>query len=157
MNFASSSGPCHEVTYNRFHTTAICSPTRASLLTGRNSHHVGTGQITELAAGFPGYTGDWVVRRKTLPCKATYQQTSRTSLLVNEVAQLERGVTEESSPSLPPPWQRSCPAMATTLRPSVSGTTRQSTTSSSPGRLINIPLVWVSATSTVSCEANLYT
>ena len=37
-----------------FHTTAICSPTRASLLTGRNSHHVGAGQITEAAAGFPG-------------------------------------------------------------------------------------------------------
>eukprot|EP00931_Biecheleriopsis_adriatica_P100529 TRINITY_DN75819_c0_g1_i1.p1 TRINITY_DN75819_c0_g1~~TRINITY_DN75819_c0_g1_i1.p1 ORF type:complete len:796 (+),score=133.67 TRINITY_DN75819_c0_g1_i1:66-2453(+) len=45
------------VAYNRFHTTAICSPTRASLLTGRNSHHVGTGQITEAASGFPGYTG----------------------------------------------------------------------------------------------------
>jgi len=45
------------VAYNRFHTTAICSPTRASLLTGRNSHSVGAGQITEAAAGFPGYTG----------------------------------------------------------------------------------------------------
>mmetsp|Transcript_122067 Transcript_122067/g.379995 ORF Transcript_122067/g.379995 Transcript_122067/m.379995 type:complete len:805 (+) Transcript_122067:82-2496(+) len=45
------------VSYNRFHTTAICSPTRASLLTGRNSHHVGSGQITEAASGFPGYTG----------------------------------------------------------------------------------------------------
>jgi len=47
----------HGVTYNRFHTTAICSPTRASLMTGRNSHNVGAGQITEAAAGFPGYTG----------------------------------------------------------------------------------------------------
>eukprot|EP00437_Effrenium_voratum_P008265 CAMPEP_0181421594 /NCGR_PEP_ID=MMETSP1110-20121109/13176_1 /TAXON_ID=174948 /ORGANISM="Symbiodinium sp., Strain CCMP421" /LENGTH=797 /DNA_ID=CAMNT_0023544659 /DNA_START=73 /DNA_END=2466 /DNA_ORIENTATION=- len=45
------------VTYNRFHTTAICSPTRASLMTGRNSHAVGSGQITEAASGFPGYTG----------------------------------------------------------------------------------------------------
>eukprot|EP00933_Yihiella_yeosuensis_P034505 TRINITY_DN2798_c1_g3_i1.p1 TRINITY_DN2798_c1_g3~~TRINITY_DN2798_c1_g3_i1.p1 ORF type:complete len:834 (+),score=169.59 TRINITY_DN2798_c1_g3_i1:64-2502(+) len=45
------------ISYNRFHTTAICSPTRASLLTGRNSHAVGSGQITELAAGFPGYNG----------------------------------------------------------------------------------------------------
>ncbi|CAJ1406282.1 unnamed protein product [Effrenium voratum] len=45
------------VTYNRFHTTAICSPTRASLMTGRNSHSVGAGQITEAASGFPGYTG----------------------------------------------------------------------------------------------------
>jgi arylsulfatase A-like enzyme len=35
--------------YNRFHTTAMCSPTRASLLTGRNHHRVGNGQIAELA------------------------------------------------------------------------------------------------------------
>jgi len=45
------------IAYNRFHTTAICSPTRAALLTGRNSHHVSAGQITEYASGFPGYTG----------------------------------------------------------------------------------------------------
>jgi arylsulfatase len=35
--------------YNRFHTTAMCSPTRAALLTGRNHHRVGAGQIAELA------------------------------------------------------------------------------------------------------------
>lgn len=45
------------IAYNRFHNTAICSPTRASLLTGRNHHAVSSGQITELASGFPGYTG----------------------------------------------------------------------------------------------------
>eukprot|EP00931_Biecheleriopsis_adriatica_P004462 TRINITY_DN106126_c0_g1_i1.p1 TRINITY_DN106126_c0_g1~~TRINITY_DN106126_c0_g1_i1.p1 ORF type:complete len:819 (+),score=138.24 TRINITY_DN106126_c0_g1_i1:41-2497(+) len=45
------------IAYNRFHTTAMCSPTRAALLTGRNHHAVGSGQITELAAGFPGYDG----------------------------------------------------------------------------------------------------
>jgi len=45
------------VTYNRFHNTAICSPTRAALLTGRNHHAVSSGQITEAASGFPGYTG----------------------------------------------------------------------------------------------------
>ncbi|RJR40664.1 MAG: arylsulfatase [Deltaproteobacteria bacterium] len=42
--------------YNAFHTTALCSPTRAALLTGRNHHSVGTGNITELATGFDGYT-----------------------------------------------------------------------------------------------------
>ena len=42
--------------YNAFHTTALCSPTRAALLTGRNHHSVGSGQITELATGFDGYT-----------------------------------------------------------------------------------------------------
>lgn len=42
--------------YNQFHTTALCSPTRAALLTGRNHHSVGTGVVEELATGFPGYT-----------------------------------------------------------------------------------------------------
>lgn len=42
--------------YNRFHTTAICSPTRASLLTGRTPHDVGVGLVTNLATGYPGYT-----------------------------------------------------------------------------------------------------
>ncbi len=45
------------VTYNRFHTTAMCSPTRASLLTGRNHHRVGNGQIAELANDWDGYSG----------------------------------------------------------------------------------------------------
>jgi arylsulfatase A-like enzyme len=43
--------------YTRFHTTALCSPTRAALLTGRNHHSCGTGVITELGDSFPGYTG----------------------------------------------------------------------------------------------------
>ena len=42
--------------YDRFHVTALCSPTRASLLTGRNSHTVGFGSIGEFSNGFPGYT-----------------------------------------------------------------------------------------------------
>ena len=42
--------------YNRFHTTALCSPTRQALLTGRNHHSVGMGAITELAASAPGYS-----------------------------------------------------------------------------------------------------
>jgi arylsulfatase len=43
--------------YTRFHTTALCSPTRAALLTGRNHHSVSTGVITEAATGYDGYTG----------------------------------------------------------------------------------------------------
>src|SRR5262245_41519543 len=43
--------------YINFHTTALCSPTRACLLTGRNHHSVGMGTITETATGFPGYNG----------------------------------------------------------------------------------------------------
>ena len=45
------------VSFNRFHTTAMCSPTRAALLTGRNHHRVGNGQITELANDWDGYSG----------------------------------------------------------------------------------------------------
>ena len=41
--------------YTQFHTTALCSPTRASLLTGRNPHSVGFGAVAELSTGFPGY------------------------------------------------------------------------------------------------------
>ena len=43
------------LTFTNFHTTALCSPTRACLMTGRNHHSVGMGRITDLATGFPGY------------------------------------------------------------------------------------------------------
>ncbi|NEX93749.1 arylsulfatase [Caulobacter sp. 17J65-9] len=59
-------GPCatptaerlagHGLRFNRFHTTALCSPTRQALLTGRNHHTVGMGAITEIATGAPGYS-----------------------------------------------------------------------------------------------------
>jgi arylsulfatase A-like enzyme len=68
VGFGASSafgGPCHTpnmerlaargLKYNRFHTTALCSPTRQALLTGRNHHSVGMGGITEIATGAPGY------------------------------------------------------------------------------------------------------
>lgn len=43
--------------YNRFHTTALCSPTRAALITGRNHHSAAFASITEVATGYDGYTG----------------------------------------------------------------------------------------------------
>ncbi len=49
--------------YNQFHTTALCSPTRAALLTGRNHHSAHMGTICEIAYGFPGY--DSVIPRST--------------------------------------------------------------------------------------------
>ena len=68
VGFSASSafgGPCNTPTaerlaanglkYNRFHTTALCSPTRQALLTGRNHHSVGMGGITEIATSAPGY------------------------------------------------------------------------------------------------------
>lgn len=45
------------ISYNRFHSTAMCSPTRASLLTGRNHTRIGNGQITELSNDFDGFSG----------------------------------------------------------------------------------------------------
>jgi arylsulfatase len=68
VGFAASSafgGPCQTptaerlaatgLTYNRFHTTALCAPSRAALLTGRNHHSVGMGGVTEVATSAPGY------------------------------------------------------------------------------------------------------
>src|ERR1700736_2551173 len=68
VGFGASSafgGPCNTpvaeglaaggLKYSRFHTTALCSPTRQALLTGRNHHTVGMGGITEIATGSPGY------------------------------------------------------------------------------------------------------
>ena len=45
--------------YRRFHTTALCSPTRSALLTGRNHHSVGMGNIAELATSAPGNNSMW--------------------------------------------------------------------------------------------------
>ncbi|MGC2215037.1 MAG: sulfatase-like hydrolase/transferase, partial [Silvibacterium sp.] len=68
VGFGASSvfgGPCRTPTaehlaadglrHNRFHTTALCSPTRAAFLSGRNHHTVGMGGITEIATSAPGY------------------------------------------------------------------------------------------------------
>lgn len=43
------------ILFNNFHTTSICSPTRAALVTGRNHHQIGFGTITEMSTGYPGY------------------------------------------------------------------------------------------------------
>ena len=69
VGFGASSafgGPCNTpvfervaangLKYTRFHTTALCSPTRAALLSGRNHHSVGMGGITEIATSAPGYS-----------------------------------------------------------------------------------------------------
>jgi arylsulfatase A-like enzyme len=55
------------ISYNRFHTTSICSPTRASLLTGRNHQRVGSGTIAERAVDWDGYTGVMPMTSATIP------------------------------------------------------------------------------------------
>jgi len=82
MGFGASSafgGPCRMPTaerlaedglrYSRFHTTALCSPTRSALLTGRNHHSVGMGTVTNLAVDEPGYDA------MRSPSKATLART----------------------------------------------------------------------------------
>ena len=59
------------ITYNAFHVTAVCSPTRAALLTGRNHHRVGMGGIAEFPGPFPGYTGTRPRSCTALPRRAT--------------------------------------------------------------------------------------
>ena len=54
------------IVYNSFHTTSICSPTRASLLTGRNHTRVGSGTIAERAVDWDGYTGIIPKHRRAL-------------------------------------------------------------------------------------------
>ena len=58
--------------YTSFHTTALSSPTRAALLTGRNHHSVGFGNISELSTGFPGYNS--VIPRETATVGAILKQ-----------------------------------------------------------------------------------
>ena len=53
--------------YRRFHVTSLCSPTRASVLTGRNHHAVGMGFLSDVPIGFPGYDGKIPRSAATLP------------------------------------------------------------------------------------------
>jgi len=80
------------LSFNRFHTTALCSPTRAALLTGRNHHAVGMGGITEIATSAPGYNS---VRPKTCAPLAE-------TLLLNGYSTAQFGKSHEV-----PVWQSS--------------------------------------------------
>jgi arylsulfatase A-like enzyme len=78
--------------FNRFHTTALCSPTRAALLSGRNHHSVGMGGITEIATSAPGY--DSIRPKQTAPLAET--------LLLNGFSTAQFGKCHEV-----PVWQSS--------------------------------------------------
>ena len=80
------------LTFNRFHTTALCAPTRAALLSGRNHHSVGMGLITETATSAPGSSG---LRPNTKAPLAT-------TLKLNGYSTAQFGKCHEV-----PPWQTS--------------------------------------------------
>ena len=80
------------LSYTRFHTTALCAPTRQALLTGRNHHSVGMGMITETATSAPGASG---VRPNTKAPLAT-------TLKLNGYSTAQFGKCHEV-----PPWQTS--------------------------------------------------
>ncbi|GAA4760522.1 arylsulfatase [Actinomycetospora chibensis] len=80
------------LTYNRFHTTALCAPTRAALLSGRNHHSVGMGMITETATSAPGSSGLRPNTKAPIP----------TTLKLNGYATAQFGKCHEV-----PPWQTS--------------------------------------------------
>ncbi len=105
VGFGASSafgGPCHTPTaerlaagglkFNRFHTTALCAPTRQALLTGRNHHSVAMGNITEMATGAPGYSA--VLPNTKAPLART--------LKLNGYSTAQFGKCHEV-----PPWQTS--------------------------------------------------
>ena len=73
------------VAFNQFHTTSICSPTRAALLTGRNHQRVGSGTIAERALDFDGYTG--VIPKKRGDSRAGAARLRLQDLGVRQVAQ----------------------------------------------------------------------
>jgi arylsulfatase len=80
------------LTYTRFHTTALCAPTRAALLSGRNHHSVGMGMITETATSAPGSSG---LRPNTKAALAA-------TLKLNGYSTAQYGKCHEV-----PPWQTS--------------------------------------------------
>ncbi|MFI6224206.1 arylsulfatase [Nocardia salmonicida] len=80
------------LTYNRFHTTALCAPTRAALLSGRNHHSVGMGMITETATAAPGSSGLRPNTKAALPM----------TLKLNGYSTAQFGKCHEV-----PPWQTS--------------------------------------------------
>ena len=109
VGFGASSafgGPCATPTaerlaaeglkYTRFHTTALCSPTRAALLSGRNHHAVGMGAITEMATSAPGYNS---LRPNT--CAPLRGHPAAERVLDGAVRQVPRGAGVRVQPDRP--------------------------------------------------------
>ena len=82
--------------YNRFHTTAMCSPTRAALLTGRNHHAVGSGIVTDLAAGYPGYSG--VLPKSAATVAEVLKQNGYNTAMFGKHHNVQVGATSAAGP-----------------------------------------------------------
>lgn len=82
--------------YNRFHTTAMCSPTRAALLTGRNHHAAGSGIVTDLAAGYPGYTG--IIPRSTATVAEVLKRGGYNTAMFGKHHNVQPGATSPAGP-----------------------------------------------------------
>ena len=82
--------------YNRFHTTAMCSPTRAALLTGRNHHAVGTGTLTDFALGAPGY--DAMIPRSAATIARLLQDNGYNTAFIGKHHNVPKGPFSSSGP-----------------------------------------------------------
>ena len=82
--------------YTRFHTTALCSPTRAALLTGRNHHSAGAGTITETGDAFPGYTGQ--IPKSTAMVSETLRQNGYSTAWIGKNHNIADWETSVSGP-----------------------------------------------------------
>ena len=84
------------VRYGGFHTTAMCSTTRAALLTGRNHHAVGVGCLANFDSGYPGYRGKISKRRTYFSRDATRGRLSQL-----HGGQMARYSTDRDRPNWP--------------------------------------------------------
>lgn len=82
--------------YNRFHVTAMCSPTRAALLTGRNHHAVGSGVVTDLASAHPGYSG--VMPKSAATIAEVLKQNGYNTAMFGKHHNVQPGATSEAGP-----------------------------------------------------------
>ncbi len=121
------------VTYNRFHTTAMCSPTRASLLTGRNHHEIGNGQIAELANDWDGYAGK-IPRSSATVAEVLKQYGYATSAFGkwHNTPPPRRPPPPDPSRIGPPDWDSSTSTVSSPARPPSTSRTWCATPRSSP-------------------------
>src|SRR6516164_6800570 len=82
--------------YTRFHTTALCSPTRAALLTGRNHHSVSTGVVVDQATGYPGYNS--VIPRDAVAIGETLRQNGYDTSWYGKEHNVPQGEASQAGP-----------------------------------------------------------